>query len=77
MWAIQRGHRDCAELLLDRKADPNHQDKVNGVERVGRWRMWWYELTLALCVFDGTIVVLILNLTLTLPLALTLTRTRT
>ena len=27
-WASYKGHRDCAELLLGRKADVDHQNKV-------------------------------------------------
>ena len=27
-WAIQEGHRDCAELLLDRNADLHMQNNV-------------------------------------------------
>ena len=27
-WASRLGHRDLAEVLLSRKADPNHQNEV-------------------------------------------------
>ena len=35
MQASYCGHRDCAELLLSRKADPNLQEKVTRGEGWG------------------------------------------
>ena len=55
MRASYNGHRDCADLLLTRKAEVDQQDKVTRGEG---WEVAPMVLGADACIIDVTVVVL-------------------
>ena len=58
LWASKSGHRDCVEVLLNHKADPEYQDEVTRGRGLGGGAYGGRRRTLALWAFKVTVLVL-------------------